>query len=128
MPIWPPRSQQAEVIMSDLIKRIEGAIDRITTGSAPMRVPPDDTDPDMVLVDCKRAIDAAQRRIAYLEDLNRRMLAAADALDAKRKAAVADAARFRWLRTYNKLDWTDEQIDRQIAIDAALSKQQAQEG
>lgn len=36
----------------DIEERIEAAIERITCGFAPMRVPADFTDPDLVLVDC----------------------------------------------------------------------------
>lgn len=43
-----------------LNERIEAAIRRITEGRAPMRIPADETDPDIVLA-------AAQKRIAELE-------------------------------------------------------------
>lgn len=36
----------------DIEERIEAAIERITCGFAPMRVPADGTDPDLVLADC----------------------------------------------------------------------------
>ena len=36
----------------DIEERIEAAIERITCGFAPMRVPADFTDPDLVLADC----------------------------------------------------------------------------
>lgn len=39
-----------------LLKRIDAAITRITSGSAPMRIPADQNDPDIVLVDCANYI------------------------------------------------------------------------
>lgn len=36
----------------EIEERIEAAIERITCGFAPMRVPADGTDPDLVLADC----------------------------------------------------------------------------
>lgn len=39
-----------------LTERIEAAINRITEGRAPMRIPADQTDPDLVLVDCRDRI------------------------------------------------------------------------
>lgn len=41
----------AEIPMS-LEKRIEAAIDRVKMGHAPMRIPVDQTDIDLVLYDC----------------------------------------------------------------------------
>ncbi|CRQ56875.1 hypothetical protein PAERUG_E15_London_28_01_14_04149 [Pseudomonas aeruginosa] len=38
--------------MIDIEQRITAAIERITSGNAPMRVPADETDPDLVLADC----------------------------------------------------------------------------
>ena len=50
-----------------------------------------------------------------------------DRLRDEKSELAPDAARYRWLKAYGKTDgWSDEQIDRQIAIDAALAK--AQEG
>lgn len=43
-------------------------------------------------------------------------------LESERDALRADAARYRWLKAWEKLDgWTDEQIDRESAIDAAIA-------
>lgn len=42
--------------MSDLIERIDAAICRIANGDGPMRVPAEDTDPDMVLAECRKEI------------------------------------------------------------------------
>lgn len=40
-----------------------------------------------------------------------------------------DAERYRWLKRYNKLDgWNDENIDRDIAIEAAVFAQTGAEG
>lgn len=49
-----------------LRERIDAAIKRITSGSAPMRVPADQTDPDLVLADAKIALDAQTAEIARL--------------------------------------------------------------
>lgn len=43
--------------MSDLIERIDAAICRIANGEGTMRVPVDETDPDMVLADCQKEIE-----------------------------------------------------------------------
>lgn len=42
--------------MNDIEKRIAAAIERITSGHASMRVPAEDTDPDLVLADCRAEI------------------------------------------------------------------------
>jgi hypothetical protein len=41
-----------------LLSRIDAAIQRIATGSAAMRVPAENTDPDMVLAECRSALKA----------------------------------------------------------------------
>ena len=47
---------------------------------------------------------------------------AIQALDEQMQALKADAARYTWLKAWNKLDgWSDSQIDRQIAIDKACA-------
>lgn len=46
--------------MKELLQRIDSAIERITTGQGAMRVPPDPTDPDMVLSDCRRELERLQ--------------------------------------------------------------------
>jgi hypothetical protein len=44
-----------------------------------------------------------------------------ETLQRERDEAVRDAERYRWLKAWDKLDgWTDEAIDREIAIDAAI--------
>lgn len=48
-----------------LRERIDAAIKRITSGSAPMRVPADQTDPDLVLADAKTALEAQAAEIAH---------------------------------------------------------------
>lgn len=50
-----------------LLERIERAIDRITSGSATMRVPVEATDPDIVLRD-------AANRVARLEEAFRKIV------------------------------------------------------
>lgn len=46
----------------DIYERIDAAIERITSGSRGlMRVPPDETDPDVVLDECKRLLMAEHR-------------------------------------------------------------------
>lgn len=47
-----------------LRERIDAAIKRITSGSAPMRIPADQTDPDLVLADAKIALDAQAAQLA----------------------------------------------------------------
>lgn len=42
--------------MADILERIDAAIERITSGHAPMRVPAEETDPDLVLSDCREQI------------------------------------------------------------------------
>lgn len=48
-----------------LRERIDAAIKRITSGSAPMRVPAENTDPDLVLADAKTALEAQAAEIAH---------------------------------------------------------------
>lgn len=47
--------------------RINAAIERIASGRAPMRVPADMNDPDLVLADCLAHLDGLATRIAELE-------------------------------------------------------------
>lgn len=49
-----------------LAERIDAAIDRVKSGQAPMRVPVDPTDLDIVLADCELAIAARDAEIATL--------------------------------------------------------------
>jgi len=50
-----------------LMDRIDAAITRITSGQAPMRIPRDLTDPDVVLADCQDRIAALEAQNAELE-------------------------------------------------------------
>lgn len=43
---------------AELLARIDSAIERITHGEGTMRVPAENTDPDLVLADCKRLLQA----------------------------------------------------------------------
>jgi hypothetical protein len=45
--------------VTSLLPRIDAAIERITSGRAPMRIPAENTDPDLVLADCKRLLSHA---------------------------------------------------------------------
>jgi hypothetical protein len=58
---------------TDLLDRIDAAIDRIKTGRAAMRVPAESTDPDLVLADCKNAL-RAPAEMALLTDAARDVL------------------------------------------------------
>ena len=42
--------------LSELAQRCDASITRITSGLAPMRVPVDETDPDVVLAECQKVI------------------------------------------------------------------------
>jgi hypothetical protein len=46
-------------VVTGLLKRIDSAIDRITSGSSLMRVPAEDTDPDLVLAECRALLAAS---------------------------------------------------------------------
>jgi hypothetical protein len=48
----------------DLFLRIEAAITRVTRGEGTLRVPVDDTDPDIVLAACRDQLIALQRQLA----------------------------------------------------------------
>lgn len=87
--------------------RIESAIDRITSGQGCMRVPPDETDPDLVLADCRDEIA--------------RLRAESDALrvDAMRYRFIRDADRCdQHIRYEELLMYAEENLDE--AIDAAM--------
>ncbi len=47
-----------------LEERIDAAIERITKGQADMRIPAEETDPDLVLADCKAQLASAREQIA----------------------------------------------------------------
>ena len=50
-----------------LDERIEAAIDRITDGRAPMRIPADPTDADLVLAACREELTSLRARISEME-------------------------------------------------------------
>lgn len=50
-----------------LSQRIDAAITRITNGRAAMRIPADETDPDIVLVDAKSEIERLRKTLDSLE-------------------------------------------------------------
>ncbi|HDS1142894.1 TPA: hypothetical protein QDZ72_002473 [Stenotrophomonas maltophilia] len=50
--------------MIDIEQRITAAIERITSGNAPMRVPADETDPDLVLAYCLAEIRRLRAALA----------------------------------------------------------------
>ena len=50
--------------MASLLARIESALKKVTEGRALMSIPPRDDDVDMVLVDCRRAIESEVRALA----------------------------------------------------------------
>ena len=52
--------------LKNLAERIDEAIRRITSGDAPMRIPAEQTDPDLVLRDCQNAIHALQQEVETL--------------------------------------------------------------
>jgi hypothetical protein len=53
-----------------MVERIDAAIKRITSGQAPMRIPVDQTDPDIVLADCRSLIErmAKKRKVREATD------------------------------------------------------------
>ena len=53
----------------ELIDRIDAAISRITTGQCTMRIPVDDTDPDIVLLDCKSELTAILAALSEKEQV-----------------------------------------------------------
>ncbi|MBA0403091.1 hypothetical protein D7V00_04475 [Stenotrophomonas maltophilia] len=53
-----------EEVVIDIEQRITAAIERITSGNAPMRVPADETDPDLVLADCLAEIRRLRAALA----------------------------------------------------------------
>ncbi|MFK4444679.1 hypothetical protein ABH944_004817 [Caballeronia udeis] len=54
----PAASVPHPSVVASLLKRIDSAIDRITSGSSLMRVPAEDTDPDLVLAECRALLSA----------------------------------------------------------------------
>ena len=54
-------------MITELKKRIIAAIKRVTSGSAPMRIPVDNTDPDIVLADCYDFLEAQEARLREWE-------------------------------------------------------------
>ncbi|MFM0163922.1 hypothetical protein PQR39_26345 [Paraburkholderia sediminicola] len=55
--------------MARLVERIDAAIERITSGNAVMRVPADETDPDLVLAECRRVLHTGTARANYVPDI-----------------------------------------------------------
>ena len=53
----------------NLQNRIDAAIKRITSRGALMRIPVDDTDPDVVLADCKVALSEKEKECERLRDI-----------------------------------------------------------
>lgn len=52
--------------------RIEAALKRITEGRAPMRIPADETDPDLVLAAAQKRIEELEAQVArHAEQLRR---------------------------------------------------------
>lgn len=51
----------------DLLERIESAMQRIKDGQAPMRIPIDRTDPDVVLAHCSMEIKRLNQRLGEAE-------------------------------------------------------------
>jgi len=54
-----------------LLDRIDAAIKRVTSGQGQMRMPVEATDPDVVLLDCKREIEQLRAAIAAAESAKR---------------------------------------------------------
>lgn len=117
--------------MIDIEQRITAAIERITSGNAPMRVPADETDPDLVLADCLAEI---RRLRAELQNAAKAALDAVALSCEKEREADAlrvDAERYRWLRNadnypnpiggfWNCLGETSEPEEMDEYIDAAM--------
>ena len=59
---WNAALAQQEPVAwpADMLERIDAAIQRITSGQGCMRVPPDKTDPDLVLADIRKLIKSSQ--------------------------------------------------------------------
>lgn len=55
-----PESMSMTTDLKKLTERINAAIDRITSGHALMRVPVDQTDPDVVLADCLNVVQEVE--------------------------------------------------------------------
>lgn len=64
--------------MIDIEQRITAAIERITSGNAPMRVPADETDPDLVLADCLAEIRRLRAALAARQPVESEENVAAD--------------------------------------------------
>jgi DNA-directed RNA polymerase subunit RPC12/RpoP len=101
---WKPSAAPGPGGGDALTARIDSAIKRITSGSGPMRIPADDTDPDIVLYDCKAALaalrserDALWARVGVLElhldDASDRDRAQLQALESSQRNATEQRAR-----------------------------------
>ncbi len=83
--------------MSTIQQRIDAAIKRITDGHGCMRIPADETDPDLVLADCKAEIASLRAEVEALRvDAERyrrvRAIAISDGADGDRLDSGIDAA------------------------------------
>lgn len=58
---------------AELLERIDAAMKRITSGHAPMRIPADQTDPDVVLVDCAEALKFFEQLLLDADERNTRL-------------------------------------------------------
>ena len=83
--------------MSDELKqRIDKAIDRIIAGHSPQRIPADMTDADIVLTDCKTALDAAnQREAAIWAALSRAGVSHGQSVEGLKEGLAAHAEKLR---------------------------------
>jgi hypothetical protein len=109
--------------LEQLLMRIDKAIKRITNGEGLMRVPADQTDPDLVLADCRNALVAADQELARLKaepsatDRER-----AQALVKRINAALEGGERFRvgkWVARWADLDTREQTIAGLIAAEFA---------
>jgi hypothetical protein len=87
-----------------LDERIEEAIRRITGGLAPMRIPADPSDPDVVLVDCRTEIRRAHGELAAAkiraEQAERQAARIFEVLTMKEERLKAAAELARRFQTY----------------------------
>lgn len=91
--------------------RIESAIDRITSGQGCMRVPPDETDPDLVLADCRAEIARLRAEVERLDDGETQAIKERDHAEKiidKLCDAVLGAERAEWSSGYFFEDAVDD--------------------
>ena len=109
-----------------LHERIDAAIKRITSGHGAMRIPAEDTDPDLVLMECRAHIDGEPARLAVamgareevvLSINNAALRDANDEIAALRKDRdEMKSAAERWLRQ------RDLSFDREEALRARVAE------